>query len=195
MKTTFLEKFRAPISPTDLYGQFVEVKRQEHEPISMFNSRFHRANMRLRDPYDLDNKAALPIYYEALDTAMFVNSKNPVPTDLKEAYAIAIMNSNGLGVGMVPGPLNYLGNSVAQNQFQDINRALAHHTPAMNPVPSTNNQLVLHLGIPMSQVPPAQLIYLQNATTSSRTQEEKDEMKELNDQVKKLSIEVTYLKG
>lgn len=195
MKTAFLEKFRPPIAPSDLYRQFVEIKRQEHEPISTFNNRFHKAYTRLRDPYLLDNAAALPIYYEALDrlTAMFVKSTNPLPADLKGAYVVAITASTGLGIGLAPGPLHYLGNAASQNQIQDINRALAHQTPMMNPIPS--NQMVLHPGMPVSQVPPTQPIYLQNVTTPARTQEEKDEMRELIEQVKRLSTEVTYLKG
>lgn len=168
MKDDFLEKFRAPISPTDLYRQFVEVKRQEHKPISMFNNRFHKAYTRLRYPYNLDNVAALPVHYAALDrlTSMFVKSRNPAPNNLKEAYAAAVTISNDLGVGIASRPLNYLGNPTVQYQIQDINQALAQHIPMMNPVPTPNNQLVLHPGAPMSQVPPPQPVYLQNATTS-----------------------------
>lgn len=33
MKDTFLGKFRLPISPAEIYKQFIEVTRQEHEPI------------------------------------------------------------------------------------------------------------------------------------------------------------------
>lgn len=39
------------------------------------------------------------------------------------------------------------------------------------------------------------LVYLQSASSSTRTQVENDEMKELIDQVKKLSIEVIYLRN
>jgi hypothetical protein len=38
-------------------------------------------------------------------------------------------------------------------------------------------------------------VYLQGASSSTRTQEEKDEMKDLIEQVKKLSTEVTYLRN
>ena len=69
-----------------------------------------------------------------------------------------------------------------------------------NPVPQLTyqapaNQLVVQPGPPLSQLPPLMLVYLQSASSSTRTQEEKDEMKELIEQVKKLSTEVTYLRN
>lgn len=65
---------------------------------------------------------------------------------------------------------------------------------AYQPQQSTN-QLVLHPGPPISQIPPKEPIYLQNTIVSSRTQEEKDEMRELTEQMKKLSSKVTYLRN
>ncbi|XP_059073818.1 uncharacterized protein LOC131874453 [Cryptomeria japonica] len=162
MKDTFLEKFKSPISPSELYRQFMEIRRQEHEPISTFNNRFHKTYTRLRDPYNLNNAATLPVYYVALDclTSMFVKSKGTPPTNLKEAYASSISVSNDLEVGTATGPLNYLGNPVAQGQIQNINRALSQNTWVMNLIPKASNQLVLHPGTPVSQVPPLQPIYL-----------------------------------
>lgn len=40
MKDTFLAKFRLHVSPTEVYWQFIEVRRQEREPIGAFSNRF-----------------------------------------------------------------------------------------------------------------------------------------------------------
>lgn len=40
MKDTFLSKFRLPVSPAEVYRQFIEVRRQEREPIGTFNNKF-----------------------------------------------------------------------------------------------------------------------------------------------------------
>lgn len=99
-------------------------------------------------------------------------------------------------------PLMQLGPPTMRSQIQEINQALAYQTTIMNPIPQVaykpqqpTNQLVLHPGLPISQIPPKQPVYLQNTTTSSRTQEEKEEMQELTEQMKKLSSEVTYLRN
>ncbi|XP_059064891.1 uncharacterized protein LOC131856942 [Cryptomeria japonica] len=109
--------------------------------------------------------------------------------------------SKGLGEN-IAGPLLQLGPPAMPNQIQEISQALAHQTPIMNPIPQLvyqpqqpTNQLVLHPGPPISQIPPKQPVYLVNIVVSSRTQEEKDEMRELTNQMKKLSSEVTYLRN
>lgn len=55
--------------------------------------------------------------------------------------------------------------------------------------------MVIHLGVPLSQEQPSQLVYFQNIATSTRTQEEKEDMKELIKHLKKLSTEVTHLRN
>lgn len=134
----------------------MKIRRQEHEPISTFNNRFHKAYTRLRDLYSLNNAATLPVYYAPLDclTFVFVKSKGTLPTNLKEAYASAISVSNDLEVGTAIGPLNYLGNPIAQGQIQNIDRDLSQNMPVMNPILVASNQLVLHPGTLVSQVPP-----------------------------------------
>lgn len=189
LKTAFTGKYDIPTTPTKLYRQFVEVKRQGHEPISSFNNRFHKAFTRLQDPYVVSDASAREIYYSALDylTAMFVRQTQPAPTTLIEAYAKAMEISKGLGQN-IRGPLLQLGPPTMPNQIQEISQALAHQTPIMNLIPQLAyqppqpaNQLVLHPGPPISQIPPKQPVYLQNIAVSSRTQEEKDEMRELTD--------------
>lgn len=200
LKDTFIGKFGIQISPSELHRQFVECKRQENEPINSFNNRFQKAYTRLQTPYLIPD--AQEIYYHALDplTTMFVRT-HPSPANLNEAYAKAIEVSKILRQNL-SGPLLNLGSPAAANQIQNLSQALVHHTPIMNQVPQPmypvaqpSNQWVLHPGAPISQAPQAHPVYLQNAVTSTRTQEEKEEMKELIDQVKKLSTEVTHLRN
>ena len=110
---------------------------------------------------------------------MFTRMGHPTPTTLNQAYAKAIEIGKQLGQqGMEPLSIRYANNPIPQ---------LAYQAPA--------NQLVVQPGPPLSQLPPSMPVYLQGASSSTKTQEEKDEMKELIEQVKKLSIEVTYLRN
>lgn len=86
MKDDFLEKFRLLVSPVEVYRQFIEVRRQEHEPIGAFNNRFQRAYSNLQSPYNVNDEVARNIYYATLGcfTSMFVQQANP--NDLKAAY-------------------------------------------------------------------------------------------------------------
>ena len=107
---------------------------------------------------------------------MFTRMGNPTPTMLNEAYAKAIEIGKQLGQqGMEPLNVRYPNNPVPQLTYQ-----------------APTNQLVVHSGPPLCQEPPPMLVYLQSTSSSTRTQEEKDEMKELIEQVKKLPTEVTY---
>lgn len=121
LKTAFTGKYGIPITPIELYRQFVEVKRQGHEPISSFNNRFHKAFTRLQDPYVVSDASAREIYYSALDylTVMFVQQSHPAPTTLTEAYAKAMEISKGLGQN-IAGPLVQLGPPAMPNQVQEI---------------------------------------------------------------------------
>lgn len=183
MKDTFLAKFRLPVSPTEVYRQLIEVSRQEREPIGAFNNRFQRAYSQLRSPYNVNDEAARNIYYVALDcfTSMFVQQANP--NDLKVAYDEDFKIR-------IRSPATIAGTMPYYPQAGETN-----YLPVVNPILTPANQLVPHPGAPISQVPPSQPVYLQNTATSSRTQEEKDEMKELIEQVKRLSTEVTYLRN
>lgn len=131
----------------------------------------------------MNDQAARNIYYAALDcfTSMFVQQTNP--NDLKAAYDEAFK------IGL-RSPVTVAGTMPYNPQV-----GVTNYLPAINPVPAPANQLVPHPGAPLSQAPPSQPIYLQNTTTPSRTQEERDEMKELIEQVKRLSTEVTYLRN
>ena len=112
---------------------------------------------------------------------------HPTPTSLIQAYVEAERVSLQ-SPATASGAPNYFGND------NTLNQEVLNYTPTMNPIPIPN-QLVLHPRAPMSQAMPTQPAYLQDTTTSTRTQEEKDEMKDLIEQVKKLSTEVTYLRN
>lgn len=43
MKNAFLQKYKIPISPLELYRQFMSIRREVNEPIGSFNDRFHHA--------------------------------------------------------------------------------------------------------------------------------------------------------
>lgn len=135
LKMAFTGKYGIPITPTELYKQFVEMKRQGQEPINSFNNKFHKAFTRLQDPYVVSDASAREIYYSALDylTSMFVRQSHPASTTLMEAYAKAMEISKGLGQN-IAGPLLQLGPPAMPNQIQGIIQALAHQTPIMNQI-------------------------------------------------------------
>jgi len=197
LKTAFLNRFRMPTTPSDLYRSFVEIRWEEGEMISTFNNRFQKAYSRQQAPYAIDQAAALPIYYAALDklTSMFARRANPVPASLAAAYAAAVEVSTQLGQ-TTSGPLNHMGPVAMPNQIPMINHALANRTPVMNPVPSpaATQALVIHPGNPVAEMPPAQMPFLQSSE-ASKTKEDKDDIKELVEQMKKLTAEVTHLKN
>lgn len=117
----------------------------------------------------------------ALDNqmTMFTRIVNLAPTTLIEDNTKAIEIGRQLGQqGIETQDVRYPNNPFPQ---------LTYQAPA--------NQLVVHLGPPLSQALPSILVYLQVASSSKRMQEEKDEMKELIDQVKKLSTKVPYLRN
>ena len=120
--------------------------------------------------------------------SMFVQKTHPAPTSLIQAYA-EVEKVSLQSPETTNGALNYFGNA------NTLNQGALNYTPTINPMLAPPNQLVLHPGVPMSQAVSTQLIYLQNTTSSTRTQEEKDEMRDLIEQVKKLSTEVTYLRN
>lgn len=115
MINAFLQKYMIPISPLELYRQFMIVHREINEPINSFNDRFHRAYTRLQDPYTLNDVATLVVYYATLDNliAALVKRMRPPPTRLVDAYARAVIASTNLGQnisGLLPslGPVAHL---------------------------------------------------------------------------------------
>jgi len=99
LKDAFLNRFRKPTSPVDLYRYFVEIWRVEGELINTFNNRFHKSYCHLQAPYNIVAVATLPIYYDALDklTSMFVRRANPPVTTLAEAYTEVVKVNTELG--------------------------------------------------------------------------------------------------
>ncbi len=95
--------------------------------------------------------------------AMLTRMENLAPTMLTKAYTKAIEIGRQFGQqGMEPQGVRHPNNLVPP---------LAYQAPA--------NQLVIHLGPPLSQAPPLVPFYLQGASSSTRMQEENDEMMEL----------------
>lgn len=110
MKNAFLRMYKVLISPSKLYQQFMSVQREINEPIGSFNDRFHRAFMRLQDPYVHNDFVALPIYYETLEnlTSTLVKRMHPLLTSLVTTYAKAVVASTDLGKN-ISSPLPSLG--------------------------------------------------------------------------------------
>lgn len=95
----FLQKYKIPTNPLELYRQFMFVWKEVNESTSSFNDRFHWAYTRLQALYVLNDVAALPIYYETLDnlTATLVRRMWLAPTRLVDAYAEAVIANTDLG--------------------------------------------------------------------------------------------------
>lgn len=110
MKNTFLQKYKIPISPLELYQQFMSIRKEVNKPIRSFNDCFHRAYTRLQDPYLRNDVVALPFYYTALDnlTSVLVKRIRPALTTLVTAYTEAVVASVDLGQN-ISGPLPSLG--------------------------------------------------------------------------------------
>lgn len=131
----------------------MSVWREINELICSFNDHFHRAFMRLQDPYVHNDVVAFPIYYAALDnlTSALVKRMLLPLTTLVSAYAEAIIASAYLGHN-ISGPLPSLGLVAHPMQVQGLNQAFAHQTPLMNHVPKL--PITPHLGQSMNHAPP-----------------------------------------
>lgn len=67
LMNAFLQKYKISISPSELYRQFMSVRREIDKLISSFNDWFHQAYTMLHAPYVLNDAATFPIYYVSLD--------------------------------------------------------------------------------------------------------------------------------
>jgi len=84
------------------------------------------------------------------------------------------------------------------NQIPLISQALANHTPMMIPilVLATTQALMVYPGAPISKLPLTQVLFLQSyKPTLAKTGDDRGDIRELAEQMKKLTVEVIHLRN
>lgn len=145
LEEAFLQRFYVPLDPEIIFEQFLHTKKFPHEPMRNFNDRFQKAYSRLVDPYTLDQRQAINMYYRALDpfTASFLRREEDIDS-LQQAFVAAAFMERSLqqntkaekvnNLMYLLGNLSY-GNSQGASQPNFQNPAL----PQLPNIPMTAN--------------------------------------------------------